>query len=233
MIVVRPAILLDAVHAALENFIGNYAAAIDDPSVKGIDGLKLRITSLAAVKSAVDYHLSNLESVTHKRAERAFLHLRQTIVADDLARDRWQRAFANGETACEKLGAAHLMLHGIWAFKVSAEGGRTDLVFGDTLNDGERISNAADALVLTEWKLVRDPREAEGVANVARAQARQYAAGILAGIELSRYRYIVIVSAEQLGQIPDVQDGSITYRHVNVPVSPDVPSKAARKASAA
>ena len=214
---------------AIRSFLQNYGHAIEDDSVKGLDGLKLRLTSLAAVRSAVEYHLSDLESIAHKRAERAFLHLRQTIVADESTRGKWENAFSNGEPACEKLGAAHLMFHGIWAFKVNAEGGRTDLIFGDTVDDADGISNVAEALVLTEWKIVKSEDQAESVANAAREQTRLYTGGILAGIELSRYRYIVLVSLEQLQEIPDVQEGSATYRHVNVPVKPVAPSRAARK----
>lgn len=232
---------LDAHHAAippeaaatLARFLESYGAAIMDEKVKGLDGLKLRVTSLAAVRSSVQYHLSNFESITHKRVERAFLHLQQTIVADDTAKERWNAAFSKGEVACEKLGAAHLMLHGIWAFKVSAEGGRTDLVFGDKLNDAQRISSAADGLVLTEWKIVKDERDSESIANTARDQTRHYAAGILSGIELSHYRYIVLVSPEQLPQLPDIEDGSTIYRHINISVQPLVPSRAALRASAA
>jgi hypothetical protein len=112
---------------ALARFIDTYSSALKDTSVKELPGLKLRLTALAALRAEVQYHLSDFEAIAAKRAERAFRHLQQTIVADEATRDKWQTAFSSGEPSCEKLGAVHLLLHGIWAFKVSAEGARTDL----------------------------------------------------------------------------------------------------------
>jgi len=66
------------------------------------------------------------------------------------------------------------------------------------LEDAQTIAGVADVLVLTEWKLAKTRDEAEAVARTAREQTHLYAAGVLAGIELSRYRYIVLVSPEQL-----------------------------------
>ncbi len=212
---------------SLDRFLEKNAAAINDPNVKGLQGLKLRITVLAALRTEVAYHLSDFEAIASKRAERAFLHLQQSIVVDDTVRNKWQNAFECGEVACEKLGAAHLMLHGIWAFKVNAQGARTDLVFGDMITDPTRISGVADALVLTEWKKVKEPEEVETIAETARAQIQLYTAGVLGGIELSRYRYVVMVSQKQLPTVEDVQQGSSICRHVNVAVAPMTPSRAA------
>jgi hypothetical protein len=39
---------------ALREFVENYGNAIEDQSVKGLDGLKLRVASLAAARSAVE-----------------------------------------------------------------------------------------------------------------------------------------------------------------------------------
>jgi len=214
---------------ALERFLQRYSAHIKDETVEGLPGLKLRLTALAALRAEIQYHLSDFEALAIKRAERAFLHLRQSIIADEELHRKWQSAFESGELACEKLGAAHLMLHGIWAFKVSAKGGRTDLVFGTAMLDSQTVTQVADALVLTEWKLVRNVAQVERIAQTAREQIRQYSAGVLAGIELANYRYVVLVSEEQLPDLEDVQVGSGKCRHINIPVSPLPPSKAARR----
>jgi hypothetical protein len=171
--------------------------------------------------------LSDFESVAKRLSERAFVHLQQLIVADEVVRSRWQAAIEAGETACEKLGGAHLLLHGIWAFKVNGPGARTDLVFGEPLGSGIATERVAEALVLTEWKVVRHPPDSIAIAERARSQAQAYAVGIMAGIELSSYRYIVLVSQKKLPSIDDVYLAGATYRHINVAIHPAPPSRAA------
>lgn len=104
----------------------------------------MRLAPLAWLRAEVDYHLRDFDAVARRLSERAFLHLQQTIIADDVVRDRWQVALAKGETACEKLGASHLLVHGIFAFKITGAGARTDLVFGEPIETGEaeRTSDA-------------------------------------------------------------------------------------------
>jgi len=114
----------------LRRFLEGDGMTIADQRVKGISGLRLRITLLVALRSEIEYYLSDFETVASKKTERAFLHLQQSIAADETVSSKWKDAFSAGEAACEKLGAAHLMLHGIWAFKIHASGARTDLVFG-------------------------------------------------------------------------------------------------------
>jgi hypothetical protein len=215
--------------AGLKRFLDGYALVMKDPGIKELAGLKLRLTCLAALRAEVEYHLSDFEAVAARRAERAFVHLRQSIVSDETLRQRWERAFDLGEIACEKLGATHLMLHGIWAFKVDAKGGRTDLVLGESLSDGRTVAGVADALILTEWKVVRAASQAHADAKSARLQIEQYTCGVLAGIELSRWRYVVLVSREQVPEMDDVEIGSAKCRHINVPVSPLTPSEFARR----
>lgn len=215
---------------SLNRFLQDNRLAINNLNVKGLSGLKLRITALAALRAEVEYHLSDFEAMASKKTERAFLHLQQSIVVDDSMRSKWRRAFeSRREEVCERLGAVHLMLHGIWAFKVDAQGGRTDLVLGGSLTDSTNVSRVADALVLTEWKKVGTSNEVEKKAGEARTQIQLYTAGVLAGIELSRYRYVVLVSKEQLVGLEDVQLGSAVCRHVNIAVTPLPPSGAARR----
>jgi hypothetical protein len=95
------------------------------------------LVMLTAFESEMSFILSDNQAEIRTRAERAFEHLQRSIVADPATRERWKVAFAEGETACEKLGAAHLLSHGIWAFKTNAEGGRTDLVYQEPIEQPE------------------------------------------------------------------------------------------------
>jgi hypothetical protein len=124
------------VHACLGKFIEDFGARFTPELSIGASApidIASRLTLLASLQSEITYYLSDFSAVAKRRSERAFSHLQRSIVADVAVRDRWRDAFNAGETACEKLGGAHLLLHGIWAFKVNAEGERTDLVFGEPL----------------------------------------------------------------------------------------------------
>ncbi|MFT3838959.1 MAG: hypothetical protein QM723_18410 [Myxococcaceae bacterium] len=207
---------------------------------KSFDGTSSdgRVIALTSAISEIDAQLSDDQVAWVARAERAFEHLRRSLVVDDDLRSRWKAAFdphqhkkkhSQDEVAIEKLGAAHLLAHGLWAFKASGTaGGRTDLVFPDA--SGELTANArrADApLVLTEWKLVRAGQKAEGLATGARAQADAYGSGVLGGFELRRVRYVVLVSMEGGHILPDARvegpsDG--IYRHIDLAIDPAAPS---------
>jgi hypothetical protein len=179
---------------------------------------------LGAFETELSYLLSDTEQAVRSRSELAFAHLQRSIVVDETFRKKWNAAFSAGETECEKLGAVHLLSHGIWAFKVSAEGERTDLVYQETSNRFAREQAHADGLVLTEWKKGTS-KKAEDKFEEARNQAHRYGRGVLAGNELTRYRYAIVVSEEQV-QIPDdVERDGITYRHINIAVEPKSPSK--------
>jgi len=107
---------------------------------------------LAAFDTEMSFLLSDVQQHLRSRSERAFAHLQRVIVVDQQFREKWKSALREGEVACEKLGAVHLLLHGIWAFKVDAAGERTHLVFQDPAGDLLAEQHYADALVLTEWK---------------------------------------------------------------------------------
>jgi hypothetical protein len=200
--------------------------------VRGMDGTRAALTMLASFRAEFTYLLNDTEAVGRSLVVRAFTHLKRSIVADPDVRSRWAKAFHDGEPACEKMGACHLLLHGIWAFKAHAAGGRTDLVLGKNLSDNLDLRSAAEALVLTEWKLVRDPVETERMANVAYKQAKRYPSELLAGFELSSRKYLVLVSSEDLFPMPGPRtDAGVTYEYINVPVSPNVPSELSRRAA--
>ena len=188
--------------------------------------IRSALVMLAALEGELSYLLRDNEESIRSRSERAFEHLRRSIVVDKYIGDNWRDAFEDGEVACEKLGAVHLLGHGIWAFKVNASGGRTDLVYQEPLADVGLIRRSAEGLVLTEWKRVPDGDDADKWFDDARQQAQRYATGVLAGTELTRYRYAVLVSRHDERLPEDVEVNGTIYRHVNIPVEPKVPSRA-------
>ena len=165
----------------------------------------------------------------HRRAlvERAFLHLNRTLSIDDSARERWRDAFAF-ETRCEKLGALHLLSHGVYAFKADAGSGRTDLVLGTPLHIGDDVRSAS-TLVLTEWKLVHPGEDPNEIARVGRRQVERYSQIELSGFELRDARYVILVSALPL-PIPATETvGSVMYKYINVVMDSPRPSDWARR----
>jgi len=190
------------------------------------------IIFLAALDVEITYLLSDQQAKIQNRTERAFLHLRRSLAADAHQRSIWQSAFGtNGETACERLGASHLLWHGIYAFKVDASGGKTDLIL-PSFPEIEDVSRAVDGFVLTEWKVASSPKDAKERYAEAKRQAALYANGVLAGIELTQIRYLVVVTEKQLpnSSIPsDEETDGILYRHINLAINPDVPSVQSKK----
>lgn len=180
--------------------------------------------SLSVIRSEVDPFMHDVDGPLVHVAERAFLHLQRLIVADPDCRAKWQRAFADGEVACEQLGGVHLLHHGIYAIKSNAAGERTDLVLG-TAVEIAKVRRSTDGMALTEWKLIRNPAERDGAVMAAHAQARRYCAGLLAGFEIASLRFLVTVSKDHVVERADLQEGSTAYRHINIAVAPSVPSR--------
>jgi hypothetical protein len=216
----------------LRLFFSNCHAKFES-EVQGRDAqfqvVQFRLTALKSLQSELTYLLADTEVVAKNLATRAFLHLQRAIVADVATRRTWREAFETGEPACERLGANHLLLHGIWAFKAHSEGERTDLVLGERLQVTPQIESAAQALVLTEWKLVREPSELSAKAEEAFKQAKLYGVGSLAGFEVKTKRYLVMVSRHRIEMPPNRTDADIEYEFVNIAVEPSVPSSEARK----
>ena len=229
--------LPQAASVCLSSFLYRYSGSFTQP-VGGPPRVQSVVTLLASFRAEFTYLVSDTEAVARSRVARAFAHLQRSIVADEGIRATWDNAFKNtrtGETACEQLGATHLLLHGVWAFKADATGARTDLVLGEPLLVGNEVRAAADALVLTEWKVVRGKTASEietdlqRKAQQAHDQARVYTQETLAGFELASRRYLVMVSHGRL-DMPDAhQDGPVVYEYVNVPVAPALPSKYSRR----
>ena len=182
------------------------------------------VVALRAFEAEMTFLLSDTQQNMRTRSERAFRHLNWQIAVDDEVRDKWRTAFTEGETQCEKLGAVHLLWHGIFAFKIDANKGRTDLVFGEPLDGQETY---ADALVLTEWKKATKGDAGKKFGQAVK-QAEKYAHGPLAENELRSYRYAIVVTEQQVERPPDHTHDGVTYRHVNIAVDPHTPSRAAR-----
>ncbi len=188
------------------------------------------LVGLSALRVPLDQHLRTSEEPRRRLVDRAFLHLNRTLMVDELARERWKEALSN-EPHCEQLGAVHLLSHGVFAFKADAGTGRTDLILGEPVRVNEEVESV-EAMVLTEWKVVRES-DAGAKATEGRTQAERYASMELAGFELRRHRYIVLVSSK-----PEVMPASetvrdVTYHFVNIAVERDRPSVEARRTARA
>jgi hypothetical protein len=196
----------------------------------GLAGVQGMIVPLSVFRSEFEFHLRDVSAVVRNLVVRAFTHLQRLLIADSSVQAVWEQAYREDEPACERLGAAHLLAHGIWAFKASEAGERTDLVLGTHLVVDAQVESAADGLVLTEWKRVVQPQETVKKAEEAVRQMRRYSESILAGFELVTDRYVVLVSHDLLANVPtDFKESEITYHHVNVAVVPSVPSRVARR----
>jgi hypothetical protein len=213
---------------SLDMFIEKIGGLIRD-ATGGPDSKQERVWAilvlLAAFEAEMSFLLSDVQESIRARSERAFSHLQRLIVADATVREKWQESFKKGEVACEKLGAVHLLLHGIWAFKVDAIGGRTDLVFQEPAGDLSNAQRYVDGFVLTEWKKANPNDNVGQLFEQARLQARRYSQGALAGSELTSYRFAIVVSHQQIDVPNDLREGLVIYRHINIAVNPRLPSR--------
>lgn len=214
---------------------------LNDPDIKGLDftpsqsgmisaNVQFALTSLSAFCSEFTYLLADTQAIARRITERAFIHLQRTLMVDSEIQRKWKQAFEEStEPACEKLGAIHLLSHGIWAFKADAIRGQTDLVLNEPLPSLSIIENSADALVLTEWKLVKEEKELTNKIKAAKKQTENYSKGVLGGIELANYRYLIMVSVKTMKMPDNLIDGIVTYRHINIAVNPAIPSVEAKE----
>lgn len=217
-----------AANIRLVRFFNDYCHEFQEPPTDAsriIQRVHFALTALRSLQSEIDYLLADTEVVARNLVDRSFLHLQRAIIADPTARKTWKSAFADGGTACERLGAVHLLLHGIWAFKAHGAGERTDLVLSQPLQLTPQIESAAEALVLTEWKLVRAHDKLDTKADEAFRQASLYGIGVLAGFELASRRYLVMVSTDRLDMPSDRVEGNVTYQYKNIATDPKSPSQ--------
>lgn len=214
-----------AADVALDRFTASNS--LDNIKVYDSDFNRTRVLvlKLIALGAEVSHALHDRTEQVRSASELAFQHLQRLIVVDAKIKQDWDDAFKAGETHCEKIGAVHLLWHGILAFKVDATGGRTDLVYQEPVR-AEGLAGIR-GLVLTEWKVAHGDGAHEF--KVAEKQAEFYSTGVLGGVELASHRYLVVVSKKQiLLPLDEVRKG-ITYRHINIAVEPESPSKAAKR----
>ncbi|MEX1187523.1 MAG: hypothetical protein WEA80_13130 [Gemmatimonadaceae bacterium] len=212
---------------AIDRFLSDNANMIESAQLDNFGHMVACVTALSGFRSELRFQLTDRSAALLRLTERAIAHLQRTLVADLFAQERWRAAYDAGEVACERLGAVHLLLHGIWAFKTSAAGERTDLVYGEPVS--EDSLSAAEGLVLTEWKLVRKPSELQDKLSAGEAQAALYAAGILGGVELADSRFVIAVSLDRLSMPADEIRSGVIYRRRNIAITPSTPSVSAMK----
>ena len=225
--------LPQAANAALDAFLTGHRESfepkgpVEDKHAREL--AKRTVPALALIRAEVNCLLSDPQALLMRITERAFVHLQRSIIADYEIRRKWAGAFHDQhEPYIERLGAVHLLSHGIWAFKAHSEGERTDLVLSQPLTDLDQVAATAEGLVLTEWKKVTDPKALGADAEQAYLQASRYARSALAGFELADRRYLVLVSEGDLtDQLPEDRNDQrgITYRHINIAVNPPTPSR--------
>lgn len=185
---------------------------------------------LTIVKAEVDKFLPREQMAIRSISERAFLHLARLLAVSEPVRMIWKQAFACGEPALERLGAIHLLSHGIWAFKADTIRARTDLILADKGIDLHEVERTGTSLVLTEWKRAEPERTMGEARTQALAQTKIYRWGPLAGYELSKRAFLVLVSmrSSQHAQAEFEEEG-VVYRCIHLEIEPDAPSVAARK----
>ena len=91
------------------------------------------------------------------------------------------------------------------------------------------VEKSSTALVLTVWKVVKNRNELHAKIDEAYKQTKIYKSGVLGGIELTKYRYLVMVSEKNMDMPSDIIEDMIVYRLINVTVNPDKPSVEAKK----
>ena len=72
----------------------------------------------------------------------------------------------------------HALSDGLEAFKTSAEGEQTDLVFNEPIVLDDDVNRASQGLVPAEWKVLREELELADKIESAYCQAQRYQAGI-------------------------------------------------------
>lgn len=199
-------------------------------SAAGIAGVQGVLFSLSLFRTEFERCLPAAEIEERSLVNKAFIHLQRSLVVDEDLKARWQEAFKgtkNAETECEKLGAVHLLGHGIWAFKAHAAGERTDLIMNEPVKADE-VGATGTVMALTEWKIARDATAVQKKVEEAFSQAQAYKRGVLGGLELKSECYLIIVTEDRAKMpVPTVESG-VTYKPINIAVNPSSPSKAAR-----
>ena len=210
----------------LDQFMLDRDALIKAEHVHEAEWLQYALVVLRALEVEMSYLFSSRQELLRARSEVALSHLKRLLVVDQELREKWRKAFNAHETQCERLGAVHLLWHGIYALKINAEGARTDLVYPERMIGD--VTAATGGLVLTEWKKGDQSNYVEQF-KIARNQAKRYCEGPLAGLELTTHRFAIVVTVEEVPEPADQTIDGVVYRHINIPIGPSTPSKQARK----
>lgn len=234
----------DTVLKAVNGFIKEHAVKFAYSDVNNqadgsiLNALKPIIVILASLEAQISYLVHDRQTYILKSVEIAFAHLQRMLVVDYTYRELWIRKKVSKDTEknqeepdFEKLGGVHLLLHKIWAFKVDAKGGKTDLVLSTQISESDQLMKCAEGLILTEWKVYREGKKVSTLIDNAKKQANLYAAGPLYSLELANYCFLVIVSEKALPLSPNEQaftENGIKYKVINIAYNPNSPSIMAR-----
>ncbi|MBB4571543.1 hypothetical protein [Rhizobium leucaenae] len=200
---------------------------VDKLYIKGL--VRDLVISLGLIEADITRLLADVEVWIGGKTELALKHLQRLLVVDLHLKTKWKSAYHLRETACERLGGAHFLWHGLWAFKVDTHGARTDLVTYEPI-DERAVGASGGALVLTEWKKIDDPKRGaiERVFAQAKGQALNYVSGALGAIELKSVVHLVAVSLFPIPKAelpPDTIEQGKTIRFVNIVLDPPAPSE--------
>lgn len=204
--------------AQVSLLIGKLEKSFGGHKFTGIPGAGGALVILGIFNSEMGFYLKDHEIMTKDKVRLAFLHLQRTLMIDLEVQKKWQAAFQEGESALERLGATHLLAHGLWAFKPRGATERLDLIFGHDIKS-EEVELTGSSLVLTEWKSVKAETLNEKSKEVL-SQVRKYGLGGLPGAELKREKYLVMVSENPLEMPPALMDGDIRYLYFNLVINP-------------
>lgn len=163
--------------------------------------------------------------------------MQKTIIVNPAAREGWESAWDQKEKEMyfEKQGETHLLSHNIWSAKFNMTGARTDLVLIDptyeiAIDPTDKKYQSGKGLLLTEWKVCRDPQTASKLIDDAIDQASKYLNPHLSRFEFVKLCYIVIVSEDAIEVGPSNRfDKDINFRIINIACKPQCPSKKSSK----
>lgn len=63
----------------------------------------------------------------------------------------------------------------------------------------------------------------------ARYQTELYSGSVLAGVELTTYRYVIVVSRDRIAVPANLTKNGVVYRHINIAVDPQTPSQEVKR----
>jgi hypothetical protein len=184
----------------------------------GIPGVGGAMVILGVFNAEMNFYLKDHEIVTKEKVRLAFHHLQRSLVADQELHRKWMLAFQESDTLIERLGAVHLLSHGIWGFKVQERGERSDLVHQHPIKIDD-VEAIGAVLAMTEWTRVNAENLTEK-SRALQAKAKTYSGHDLPGTELRTERYLVLVSETPLTIPRPANDGEVEFVYINLALNP-------------